>query len=1103
MLRSIINASLRFRLLVVAIAAGVIGVGIMQLNDAPKDVLPEFTPPYAEVQTEALGLSAEEVEQLITVPLEADLLNGVQGVDVIRSESVPSMSSITMVFEPGTDIYRGRQLIEERLTQAHALPNVSAPPTLLQPLSSSSRVMMIGMSSKDISPIEKSVIARWTVQPRLMGVPGVANVSVWGMRDQQLQVQVDPERLRDQDVTLSQVISTAGNAQVVSPLSFLESSTPGSGGFIETPQQRLQVRNVLEKIADPKELGKIPVEDTGGKLRLSDVSDIKVDHQPLIGDAVVNDADGLLLVVEKFPGANTAEVTAGVEGALDKLSPGLRGVEVDTSVFRPATFIEDAVDNIALTVTIAAVLAAFMLAAFLFHWRTVLVALATIPVSLVAAAVVLDLMGESLNAISFAGLAIGLAVVIGDAVAGAENVSRRLREHRESGADTSVASVVVEASHEVRSPLAYGTLIALLAIVPVVVMEGRPGAFFEPLALAYALAVLAAMVVALTLTPALSLLLASRGRPGGASPLVGRMRPRYDGALQSFMKRPRTALIAAGACLLVGLAVLPLLGTSPIPTFKDRDVLVRLDGDPGTSNPRMTQIATSVSRDLRTIPGVDNVGAHVGRAVTGDQVVDVNSSEVWVSVDSDADYDATMASIRDVVDRTKGVDSEVVTASSQTISDVGALNEGDNPNSGNGLNVLTGSDKPVVVRVYGQNLDTLRAEATKVRDMVAKVDGVVDPRIEAPPTQPTLQIEVDLDKARALGIKPGDVRRAEGTLLHGIQVGSVFQDQKVFQVVVQGVPSTRASVAAVRNLLIDRPEGGHVRMSEVADVRVAPTAAVIQREAVSRHVDIEAGLDGRSADDVAGDIEDGLAATKFPLEYHAEVLTDSTGDEIGGMTIAAFALGCALAILLLLQAAFRSWRLAALAFASLPVALTGGAVAALIDGADITLGAGAAFLALFAIAARSGVLLIRHLQELEHREGMAFGLDLVRRGAGERMTMILAGNAALGIVALTVVVMGERPGLEVLHPMAVVLLGGLITSTFVSLFVLPALYTRVATASDAAAEADEDLLYRWAGVAPGTQPAPVTTGDRAGVARPAAPPPAAPDKAGAEKSGVE
>ena len=336
---SLLRAALQFRLLVLAIAAGVLGVGIAALRTAPVDVLPEFTPPYAEVQTEALGLSADEVEQLITVPLEADLLNGVEGIDVIRSESVSGLSSIVMVFTAGTDIYRARQLVEERLTQAHALPNVSKPPTLLQPLSSSSRILMIGLSSNDISPIEQSVIARWTVRPRLMGVPGVANVSVWGMRDQQLQVQVDPARLRDQGVTLGQVIESAGNAQVVSPLSFLEASTPGAGGFIETPQQRLQVRHLLEKIADPAELGKVPVEGTNGRLRLADVATIVVDHQPLIGDAVVAGGAGLVLVVEKFPGADTLAVTSGVEDALEALAPGLSGITTDTSVFRPATYV--------------------------------------------------------------------------------------------------------------------------------------------------------------------------------------------------------------------------------------------------------------------------------------------------------------------------------------------------------------------------------------------------------------------------------------------------------------------------------------------------------------------------------------------------------------------------------------------------------------------------------------------------------------------------------------------------------------------------------------------------------------------------------------------
>jgi CzcA family heavy metal efflux pump len=1070
-MRWFIGSSLRFRLLVVGIAAGVMAVGVAQLRNAPVDVLPEFSPPYAEVQTEALGLSAEEVEQLITVPLEADLLNGVQGVDVIRSESVPGLSSITMVFEDGTDIFRARQLIQERLTQAHALPNVSDPPTLLEPLSSSSRLLMIGLSSDKVSPIEKSVIARWTVQPRLMGVPGVANVAVWGMRDQQLQVQVDPERLRDRNVTLSQVISSSGNAQVVSPLTFLEASTPGTGGFIETPQQRLQVRNVLEKIADPKELGKVPVERTGGRLRLSDVSDIKVDHQPLIGDAVVNDGDGLMLVVEKLPGANTAEVTEGVEDALESLRPGLSGMQTDTSIFRPATFIEDATENLTLAIAIAGALLVLALVALLLQWRTVLVALITVPVSLVAAALVLDALGETFNAISFAGLAVAVAIVVDEAVAGAHNVARRLRLRREAGHDTSVATVVTEASAEVRAPLAYGTLIALLAIVPVAVMEGRPGAFLEPLALAYALAVAAALLVALTLTPALSLLLFSRGSAGGESPVLASVGRRYLSALGGFMRRPRTVIVAAGACAVAGLAVLPFLNTSLVPSFKDRDVLVHLDGEPGTSNPRMTQIATSVSRQLRGIDGVENVGAHVGRAITGDQRVDVNSSEVWVSIASDADYDKTIASINDVVDRTRGVNSDVVSYSGQKIRDVGALQDGDNPVRGNGLDVLTGSDKPLVVRVYGQNLDVLRREAAKVRRLVAGVDGVVDPRIELPAAQPTLQIEVDLDKARREGIKPGDVRRAQATLLHGIQVGSIFQDQKVFQVVVQGVPATRASVASVRNLLLDKPDGGHVRLGDVANVRVGPTPAVIQRDAVSRRIDIEADVSGRSLGSVAADIEDRLKKVSFPLEYHAQVLTETTAEEIGSTRMLAFAIACVIAILLLLQAAFRSWRLAALVFVTLPVALVGGVLAALIDGTELSLAAAAGLLAVLGLAARHSLLMARHLQDLEREQGAVSGADLVRRGAQERLASILTTTVALALIALPFVVMGSRPGLEVVHPMAVVLLGGLVTTTFLTLFVLPALYARFAAGQAAELEPDEDLLYRWADVEPGAAPA--------------------------------
>jgi CzcA family heavy metal efflux pump len=1062
MIRAIVRSSIRFRLLVVGIAVGVTVVGIVQLRAAPVDVLPEFSPPYAEIQTEALGLSAEEVEQLITVPLEADLLNGVQGVDVIRSQSVPGMSSIVLVFEPGTDVYRARQLVQERLTQAHALPNVSQAPTLLQPLSSSSRVLMIGLSSEEISPIERSVIARWTVRPRLMGVPGVANVAIWGMRDQQLQVQVDSERLRERNVTLNQVIETAGNAQVVSPLSFLEGSTPGTGGFIETPQQRLQVRNVLDKIADPKELGKVPVEDTGGRLRLTDVADMKVDHQPLIGDAVVGGGDGLLLVVEKFPGASTLEVTKGVEDALDELRPGLAGLETDTSIFRPATLIEDAIDNLTWTLIIAAVLLALILAAFLFQWRTVFIALLTIPVSLVAAALVLDLLGETFNAISFAGLAVAIAVVIDDAVVSVENVARRLRRE---GGERSVTDVVLQASQEMRNPLTYATSIALLAIVPIVVMEGRPGAFFEPLALSYALAVAAAMLVALTLTPALSLMLFSRGAAGRReSPLVRGPGSRYAGALSSFIRTPRRALIAAGVAALIGLAVLPLLGTSIIPSFKDTNVLVSLDGKPGTSNPRMTTIATELGRQLRSIPGVDNVGAQVGRAVTGDQVVDVNSSELWVSIDSGADYDETVAEIEEAVSRTRGVDRDVVPYSSQKIRDVGALTDGDNPVTGDDLNVLTGSDKPLVARVYGQDLARLRREANRVRRVMSQVDGVVDPRVELPVTQPTVEIETDLARARRFGIKPGDVRRAEGTLLQGIQVGSIFEEQKVFDVIVQGVPETRQSVSNLRNLLIDGSDGGHLRLGQVADVRVTPAPIVIERDAVSRRLDVVAGVSGRSLGSVASDIDDRLEGVNFPLEYHAEVLQETTGDEIDSTQMIAFAVAAAIAAFLLLQAAFGSWGMAALAFLTLPVALVGGVLAALIAGAELSLGSFIGFLALFGLAARTGVLLIRRFQDLE-REGESFGPELVERGARERLTPILTSAAAIAVVMLPFVIAASRPGLEVVHPMAVVILGGLVTSTLFELFVLPALYLRC-RGRQPTVSPEEELMRRWVGAEP-------------------------------------
>ena len=1032
---------LHFRLLVLGVAVGLLGLGVVSLRNAPVDVLPEFTPPYAEIQTEALGLSADEVEQLITVPLEADLLNGVEGVDVIRSESLPGVSSIVMVFAPGTDIYRARQLVEERLTQAHALPNVSKPPTLLAPLSSSNRVMMIGLASDSVSPIEQSVIARWMVRPRLMGVPGVANVSIWGLRDQQLQVQVDPEHLREKGVTLAQVIRSAGNAQVVSPLSFLEASTPGTGGFIETPQQRLQVRHLLEKIADPAELGKVPVSGTDGNLRLADVATITVDHQPLIGDAVIAGGQGLMLVVEKFPGASTLAVTEGVEEALDALQPGLSGIRTDTSLFRPASYIDRATDNLEIALGVGFLLMLLVMAALRFGWRALVVALITVPLSLVVAGLLLQVLGQGFNALIILGLAAAVTVVVDEAVVFTDRVMCRLRQRQDNGDAPSIATVALQASQDVRGPLVFATLIVLLAVVPIAVLGGRPGAFFAPMVLAYVLAVASAVLVALTVTPALTVMLFGRWHPTADwFQKSDRARRGYSAALHRFSRTRWIPLTVAGAVVLAAAAALALFGTSLIPQFQDRSVLVRLDAEPGTSNARMTQIATELSDKLQSVSGVESVAASVGRAVTGDRVANVSSSDVWVTVEDDADYHDTMRAIQETVEGAQGVRHDVMTYTAQKIRDVGALNEGDNPVTGNaGLNVLTGSDRPIVVRVFGQDSEILQQQAERVRDVIANVPGVTDPRVDLPMRQPTIEIEVDLDKAQSFGVSPGLVRRAGATLLQGIQVGSVFQEQKVFDVIVQGAPNTRENVDDVRNLLIDLPDGGHVRLGQVADVRIAETPAVIQRDAVSRRIDVEAGVSGRSIDSVVSDIQARLAEVGFPLEYHAEVRKHSTNQEIGAGRVVGFAVTAAVAAFLLLQAAFRSWRLAALVFAAMPLALAGGVAAGAVQGGVFSLGSMIGFLAVLGLATRTGILFVARAQTLERENADMTRQAAVYLAAQERVAPVVTTTAALALLLSPFVILGSRPGLELVHPMAVAILGGLVTSTFVTLFVLPAL----------------------------------------------------------------
>jgi CzcA family heavy metal efflux pump len=1033
MIRSIVGSSLRSRGLVVVLAAALLLFGFTQLRKVPVDVLPEFAPPTVEIQTEALGLSAAEVEELITVPLEQDLLNGVAWLENIRSESIPGLSRVEMIFEPGTDLLRARQVVQERLTQAHALPQVSKPPAMQQPLSSTSRVMMVGLSSKELTPIQVSVLARWTIRPRLLGVPGVANVSIWGQRERQLQVQADPERLRERGVTLNQLVETTGNALWVSPLTFLEASTPGTGGFIDTPNQRLGIRHVLP-IVNAEDLAQVTVDGAkplanGKALKLGDVANVVEDHQPLIGDAVFGDGPGLLLVIEKFPGANTLEVTKGVEDALAAMAPGLGGIEMDSTLFRPASFVETALENLGTAALIGALLLLLVFGVFLFQWRSALISVLSVLLSLMAAVGVLYLRGATINAIVLAGLVMALGAIVDDAVVDVENIARRLRQHRQDGGDTPATKVIFDAAVEVRRPAAYATVIMAVAVLPAFFMEGLTGAFFPPLVVSYLLAIAASMLVALFVTPALSLILLP-GEPltRREPPLARALQRGYQRVLAPVVHTPGRALAAGAAGMVVvlaGLAMVPLVNQDLAPSFKDSDLLIRLNAMPGTSHPEMTRITAQASRELKQIQGVRDVGAHVGRAITSDQVVSVDSSELWVSVDPSADYDKTVAAVQETVRGYPGLDGEVLTYPKKRINDV-----------------LGGADDGLVVRVYGQDLAVLRSKAEEVRQAVAGVAGTADAQVQRLVEEPTLEIEVDLAKAQQVGIKPGDVRRAAATMLSGIQVGNLFEEQKVFDVVVWGAPNVRSSVTSIRELMVDVPGGGQVQLDQVADVNVKPALSVIRHDNVSRSLDVTANVSGRSLGAVAGDVEAALRNIRFPLEYHAEVLADGIDRQAAQRRAAVIAGIAAIVIFLLLQVAFGSWRLAAATFLTLPMALVGGLLAVLLTGGDLTLGALVGFVLVLGIAIRNTIMLVSHYQHLEQDEGEAAGPGLVMRGARERLAPILTTAVATALALVPVLVLGNVPGQEIVQPMAVAVLGGLVTATLLNLFVAPALYLR-------------------------------------------------------------
>jgi CzcA family heavy metal efflux pump len=1025
-MRWVVSRSLRFRWLVLFAATAGMAFGIAQVPSAKVDVFPEFAPPRVEIQTIALGNSSEEVEEFITVPME-EQLNGLPGLDELRSKSVAQLSAIQLIFERGTDELAARQAVAERVAQlTPALPTWASPPFMMPSLSATSRILKVGVSSDELNLMELSAVAYWKIRQRIMRVPGVATVDIYGERLQQRHVQVDPARLAANGVSLDRVMEATADAVDAGVLQYTESFAPGTGGFVEAGGRRMNVRHV-QPIVGPRQLAEVPVMNrTGDLVRLADLGTVREDHQPVWGEAVVNDGSGLLLIVHKYRGANTLEVTDGVERAVDDMRPGLPGVEIDTTIFRPATFIEQSIDNLTTALMLGVGLVILIIVAFLLEWRTAFISLIAIPLSLTSAVLVLELGDRSINVMVLAGLVVAIGVVVDDAIIDVENIVRRLRRARAEGSDASTFRIVLDASVEVRSAITYATVINVVAVVPVFLLQGLSGSFFQPLVLSYGLAVLVSMLVALTVTPALCLLLLSRGylRPGD-SPLLRVLKRGYVAMLERIVRRPSPAIVTAGVLTLAGVLIYPTLGSQLLPDFKERDFLMHWLTEPSTSAAEEKRISIRACKDLREIRGVRNCGSHIGQALLSDEIYGVYFGENWISVEENVDYDDTLAAVHRTVEEYPGLYRDVQTYLRERIKEV-----------------LTGTSDSIVVRIFGPELPVLREKADEIARRIAQVDGVIDAHPDFAEDLPHVEVEVDLASARRHGLKPGDVRRQSSTLLASEEVSDIFIAGKAHDVHVWSIPSARDSLTDVERLPIDTPAGTQVPLEEIADVRVAPTPNHIERELQSRRIDVGANVEGRDLASVVDAVEDVVEGVTFPREYHAEVVGESTELNAAQERLFLFGIAAAIGIFLLLHAAFASVRLAILAFLLMPMALVGGALAVWLGDGVLSLGSLVGFLTVFGIAARNGILMISHFQHLERHEGEAFGPGLVLRGATERLAPILMTASATALALVPLAIPGAIPGHEIEHPMAVVILGGLATATLLNLFVLPSLYLR-------------------------------------------------------------
>ena len=1015
MLGAIVRASIAHPRIITALSVLIAALGASALVNARLDVFPDFAPPHVLVQAEAPGLDAAQVEALVTRPLEG-LLAGTENVESVRSTSSQGLSAIQVVFGRSGDPYRQRQVVTERLAEAGGLLPAGAGPPLLSPLSSSMEYLVhFGYTSDRLSPIELRDLVRWMIKPQILAVPGVAQAQIFGGENRERQIQVDPFKLFAAHLTLEDLYSAARNGTELI-----------GGGYIETPTQRI-VLQAQAAGTTPAALAQAVITSRNGiPVRIGDVASVRDGAEPSFGDAMIGGVPGILVETSTQYGANTLDVTSALEQRLDALVPALalQGVQYHPALLRPASFIETAIAKLRNSLLTGAVLVVLLLLLTLRDWRAALVSFSSIPVALLATVWILATLGISLNTMTLGGLVVALGVVVDDAVIDVENIMRR-RRGAALGAD--IRQLIVRASLEVRRPVFYATAAVAVAFLPILMLSGLQGSFFRPLSLAFLLAVGLSLLVAMSATPALCALVMGGHMPRAEAAWLTRLKRGQRRIIEHLYPHPAWVLAALLLTGAAGIVLLPLLGARLLPDFRENYLIAHAALRPGIALTETARVGNRIAARLAAIAGVKSVAEQIGRAENGQDPDAPNKSEFEVQIDPE--HGATAAQIetkiRDVFDDFPNQLVEIYSVLAERIGET-----------------LSGESASFFISVFGPDLDRDDQIATQIAAVLEKLPDSGAVRLKVPARQPELRLELKPNELALHGLQAAEVLQTVNAAYHGTVVAQLSQADRSVPIAVR-IAAGAATPDAVGKLLLRARDGALVPLSAVASLELVSARSLIDHEdGLRRQVVVanprtsdQAGYAAAARRAIAKNV---LLPPDIYLRYGgAAEAQAAAAHELLLHSAAAFVL-----IVLLLALGFGYARHVILVLVALPSTLIGGVAAVAVTGGSLSLGAMVGFVALFGMAARNTILLISHYDHLVTAEGASWNLAAALRGAEERLTPVLLTALLTGLALLPVAIQMHQPGHEIEGPMAVVILGGLVSSTLVSLLFVPPLAVR-------------------------------------------------------------